>query len=107
MTSKNLPDELREFVMAHVDSITHLEALLLLLRGAGVALAVSVVADRLYVDEQTARDVLARLNAMGVAIHVDGAYRYGADAGLDRLIRMLARQYAENLISITSLVHAK
>jgi hypothetical protein len=56
MADEPIPDDLREFILGHIDSIAQLEALLLLRRNPGTTWNASSVAQRLYVSEGEATD---------------------------------------------------
>lgn len=107
MPSTRFPQELRTFIVEKVDSITHLEALLLLYRNRDLTLTVDWVAAQLYVDAACAGEVLSRLEGFGLVRDCGGEYRYQAGPGTDRLVWLLSQAYAESLISITDLIHAK
>lgn len=107
MKKRELPEELRAFVVEYVDSIAHLEALLLLFRNHGVSLRNRAMAEQLYTDEKTVAGLLERLVALGLASTDGNACRYHAPHELDRLVRLLDQRYVEDLISITDMIHAK
>jgi DNA-binding MarR family transcriptional regulator len=68
MADDPIPGDLREFILGHIDSIAQLEALLLLRRNPSTTWNPSCVAERLYVTEGEATDLLTRLNDDGFLI---------------------------------------
>ena len=71
-----MPEDLRDFILGHIDSIVQLEALLLLRRKPNEDWDAAKTAKRLYTSEQEVADVLARLCADGLLI-----CSYGHSAG--------------------------
>ena len=108
MADGHIPDDLREFILQHIDSITQLEALLLLRANAGEAWDVAKAKARLYAAEDEVTRVLERLRADGFLVHDGNGYRYQckeieAAAKVDRL----AALYATHLIPVTNMIHDK
>lgn len=103
-----LPDAIARFVLESIDSVGHLEALLLLSRDGEQRWTVSDIARRLYVSEQQAELILQDLEGRQL-IERDGA-RYHLHAGTAELAALLAdlrRVYSTHLIQITNIIHAK
>ena len=63
-----MPEDLRDFILGHINSIVQLEALLLLRRNPNEDRDAAKTAKRLYTSEQEVADVLARLCADGLLI---------------------------------------
>jgi hypothetical protein len=103
-----IPDDLRDFIQRHIDSIAQLEALLLLRGSPEIAWDAAKAAARLYTSEQETAALLARLCADGFLTVENGAYRYGCQRdGQQQVVDRLADLYARELIPVTNLVHAK
>jgi hypothetical protein len=103
-----IPDDLREFIQKHIDSIAQLEALLLLRGSPEIGWDAAKAAARLYTSEQETVAVLARLAADGFLTVDGGVYRYGCHCnGQQQLVDRLAALYARELIPVTNLIHAK
>ncbi len=108
MADDLVPQELRDFIVRHIDSIAQLEALLLLRANRAETWDVTKVAKRLYTSEQEAGEVLARLCADGLLSCDDGLYQYrGHDDQQLPIVEQLAESYAKHLIPITNMIHAK
>jgi hypothetical protein len=108
MTDGIIPDDVRDFILGHIDSVAQLEALLLLRKGAERDWSAADVAGRLYIDTPAAAELLARLAAEGICGASNGLHRYDpATPELARLIDRLAETYARYLIPVTNLIHAK
>jgi hypothetical protein len=108
MTDEPIPADVRDFILRYIDSVAHLEALLLLRANPQVSWDIATTAKRLYTTEQQAGDVLDRLCADGLLQCESGAYRYGGQATEHKaMIDRLADAHARQLIPITNLIHAR
>jgi hypothetical protein len=108
MADDVIPADVRDFILKHIDSITQLEALLVLRADPDHGWDTERVAQRLYTSERETNAVLARLCADELLSHDEGAYRY--DPGPEErrlLVDRLAAEYARHLIPVTHMVHGK
>ena len=107
MVPEVLPDEVLQFVGAHVESVPHLEALLLIWDTAPRAWRADEVARRVYLpDDRTAR-LLQDLAARRWVVATDAGYAFNADSADAPTIAHLAAQYRSNLIRIAEIIHRK
>lgn len=106
-----LTDDVRRFLLASVSSIPYLEALLLLRSQPGTQWSVRQVAQRLYVSEKKAHELLSELEAAGVVgrfLPDVPQFRYQpATQELRRMLDGLAEVYAHHLVEVTHLIHSK
>lgn len=108
MSRPALPDEIRRFVLTSIPSVPYLEAMLLLRSEPGAVWNAARLARRLYVPESDAQQLLAALQGGGVArLDESNALEYSPTPELARVIEMLAQCYAQNLMGITELIHAR
>jgi hypothetical protein len=108
MTDESIPADLREFILRYIDSVAHLEALLLLRANAETAWDIATIAQRLYTTEQQAAEVLAQLCADGLLTCENERHRYADQTPENRaLIERLAESYTKQLIPITNMIHGK
>lgn len=105
MTSDLIPADVRQFILNHIDSVSELEALLLLRKCADQNWTAQGVSDRIYLDEAAVVRILARLAACGLCVASDNVYRYGAAAHQAEMVDRLAALYARFLIPVTNLIH--
>ena len=110
MAKKDIPPEVRRFILTSIPTVPHLEALMLLRATAPAPWSAPELARRLYVAPAIARDVLAGLHQAGMLCRDDlsSAYAYQSqahDAG--GVIDNLAEQYSSNLVEITLLIHSR
>ena len=108
MADTQIPDDIRDFILNFVDSIAHIEALMLLRRDPDLSWDGITLAARLYISVDEAKRILDELGARGLLMVDNGVYRYGcASPELKALVDRLAPIYATQLIAVTNLVHAK
>lgn len=106
-----IPEEIKAFILAHIDSIAELEALLVLRENSGQSRTCKEVADRIYCDEKTTAAVLHKLISHGLIAPDAGSpgrfrYQQSTPEHTDMLNR-LADVYARYVVPITTLVHNK
>jgi hypothetical protein len=108
MTDEVIPADLRDFILKYLESVAHLETLLLMQASPDVLWDSVETAKRLYCPEQQARAVLERLCADGLLTRQDSAYRYGEpEPAMAEMIRRLRSAYKMHLIPVTNLIHNK
>ncbi|HEY4009609.1 MAG TPA: hypothetical protein VGM11_05620 [Acidobacteriaceae bacterium] len=97
------------FIRDHIDSVPHLEALLLLWRKAPTPSCVSQIAEQLYVGHAEASDIAEDLERRGlIARNASGAFFF--DTGKDELnhqVHALDSTYRRELIRISGIIHSK
>ena len=108
MPDSTLPEDVREFLLRHIDSVGHLEALLLLWRTREKRWNSSAMAQELYIGEPVAADILARLSSLGVISAAEGDYWFSAQqAALCADVARVADTYSQRLVAVTRLIHSK
>lgn len=108
MAGDIIPPDLQRFILQHFESITQLEALLLLRANPGDDWTLSKIIARLYATEADVAAALARLCADNFLICEEGMYRYDGGGDTQReWVDRLAEFYAAHLIPVTNLIHSK
>ena len=108
MADEIVPDDLREFILRHIDSITQLEALILLRAHSNTDWDAKQTAARLYAGEQEVAEGLARLCTDGLVACTGELYRYRCETpDIRAMVDRLAEAYARHLIPVTNMIHAK
>lgn len=104
-----LSDEVDEFILREMDTVPHLEALLLLWNSRPKGWEVDKMAAALYLDRGATREILLGLARRRLAERdQDEVYRYSGDAGeRDALIGAVEETYRRNLIRISRMIHSK
>lgn len=102
-----LPDDIARFIADHVDSVPHLEALLLLWETAPQSWEAEALSRRIYVPTGAAALVLADLALKGWITGPEPAYAFNRACPDAALIERLARSYRGNLVSVARAIHQK
>lgn len=106
-----IPDEVRRFILANIDSIAHLEALLILRANPQYKWDCKGIAERIYLTEEETETVLRRLVArkliktetLGTRIY----YYQPKSQNIAGTIDQLAETYSKYLVPVTNLIHQK
>jgi hypothetical protein len=103
-----LPPEVVRFLNERIDTVPHLEALLIVWE-SGSAWDARQLSTRLYVDEQSAVCLLQDLNRSGFLVTEDGMWFAfgGEDKGAQEIMPLLARTYRRNIARVATLIHNK
>lgn len=108
MTTITIAPELRRFILTSISSVPHLEALLLLRNAPATHWTGAQLAERLYISEKVAANLLLELAASGIASAEADGYRYQPrSADLRDRIDQLAQAYSNHLLEVTHLIHSK
>jgi hypothetical protein len=108
MGGAELPDEVERFLVQHIPSVAHLEAVLLMRRDADRSWSAAQLAESLFVDKRRAAAILLHLTEHGfVAGEGSGAVRYAPSTALARDVDVVAESYRERLVAISQFIHAR
>ncbi len=105
MSVEALSEEIRDFLLRHIGSVAHLEALLFFRARPAETLDARSLARRLYVRESEAIAALAELVDDGFLAVENGLYRYAPPMDDKARIDRVASAYAHQLIAVTNLIH--
>jgi hypothetical protein len=111
-SSEEIPSraDVDRFILTNIDSVPHLEALLLLWQNPSEHWTIEGVAQRLWIDCEDTRNILndlARNQFLNVIVGELERYTYRADPGNDRILRGVADIYRQEMIRISTMIHAK
>ena len=112
MTGSNQnEDEVYRFIFEYIDSVPHLEALLLLWNSRPSKWSPDDLAKRLYIDRNAARQLLQDLNREEIIAPVpENAEQYCYESKspeTDRLIATVDATYRNQLVRVSTLIHSK
>lgn len=112
MVNENIQhDAVREFLLDQIDSVPHLEALLLLWNSRPKLWGADELARRLYVEREVALRLLQDLARQKLIDSDAGSpehYCYRDEpADRSRLIRMVDETYRREIVRISTLIHSK
>ena len=103
----SLPDPVRRFLLTGVQSVPHLEAILLLRSEPAQAWTPATVSQRLYIREAQAQELLGLLQETGIARGAEEGFRFSATGDLAALLDQVADSYSSNLVAVTQLIHSR
>jgi hypothetical protein len=111
MADHLIPNDIQQFILENIDSVAHLEGLLLLRSSPEECWSVEGIASRLYVTPEQSSNILTRLCALGFLTCEQGdfpAYRYQPSSPeLKDRVDNVAQMYAKYLVPVTHLIHSK
>jgi hypothetical protein len=108
MAEEIISDDVRNFILRHIDSVAQLEALLLLRANPGESWDVAKIAKRLYAKEQEVTELLERLCADRLLSCEGQVFRYDCRTPEQQnTVERVAEFYARHLIPVTNMIHAK
>jgi hypothetical protein len=107
MADDPVPDDVRDYILNHIDSIAQLEAMLLLRAHPTESWDLLKIARRLYVSEPEVSDALGRLIGSGVVSFEDNTFAYRPAPEVRELIERVAATYTRHLIPVTNLIHSQ
>jgi predicted transcriptional regulator of viral defense system len=96
------------FIMSRIESLPHLEGLLLLWRNQNDLWTVEQVAERLWIAKEHAGQLLENLTRQGLISRAEeGCYRYPADSSHAELMQSVDRAYRNEMIRISTMIHER
>lgn len=102
--------EIEQFLLDSIDTVPHLEALLLLFQSPAVVWTVAELAARIYVNEKQAAGILEDLTRRSLVSRVEQSpakYQYEPRSQEQReLLDKVARSYRTQLVQVTRFIHS-
>jgi hypothetical protein len=106
--SEALPRRVREFLLAHVDSIGLLEVLLALAAEPQSTFSADQVSDYLRTSSMAAQMRLRQLSERRLVDALpDGSFRFTSGAELAETVRAVSLAYRERRISVVTLIYSR
>jgi hypothetical protein len=103
--------QLIQFIVDHLQTVPHLEALLLIWQNASTQWTADLLAARIYVSPGTGRQILEDLQRQGIVRAAETAeVTYVYEPGWDsqrQLLPRLANLYRRQLVQVTKLIHSR
>lgn len=108
MTQEDLErQQVDRFVIEEIDSVPHLEALLLLWNSRPKRWLPEEMGKALYLTTEYTQSVLQELVNRKLASSEAGRYAYEPDPDRDKVIEALDRVYRREIIRISNMIHSK
>lgn len=103
-----IPSHISRFILTSIDSVPHLEAVLLLRSKPGMGWDIKTMAQQLFISEKRAGELMFDLCKAGFAVFRDPLYFYEpASPPLKDAMDELDAIYAKNLVAVSRLIHSK
>jgi hypothetical protein len=109
MVDDVIPEDVRQFILDHIESIAQLEGLLLLRSSPGVFMCAAEISERLYISGEEAAEFLESLflqELLDVSVDQKFTYKPGSTE-LEQGVDKVAEIYARYLVPLTNLIHSK
>jgi hypothetical protein len=102
-------NEVDRFIQDRIDSVPHLEALLLLWRERPKCWSAETLGKRLWVKADTSRTILQELKRDGlIGLAAEpGDYCYQSGPEMDHLLQAVHDAYRREMVRISNMIHAK
>ncbi len=111
MQSGDIPEDVQRFIVDKIDTVPHLEALLLLWESRPKGWTEEEIAVRVYVPVERARAILQDLVRLRLAVaHTASTDVYRYDAAWDessQTMPRVAETYGRQLVRVATLIHSK
>jgi len=106
-----LPDDVRQFLLEQIDSVSQLEALLLAWEHSATSWDVETLASALYVEHSKAKSIIASMVARGWLIgNAAMPDKFTFDSAWDpqgHFMQTLAATYRKHLVRVATLIHSR
>ena len=111
MPGNPTPEQVDRFILDNIDSVPHLESLLLLWTGRSTRWTAAGLASRLYVPAEAAQKILQELaqrELIAAIPEIPAQYCYQSKSEqLDRMMEAVDSTYRRELVRISNLIHSK
>jgi predicted ArsR family transcriptional regulator len=108
MSRNDIPEEVLRFIERRIDSVPHMEALLLLWEAPARQWSDAEIAARVYVSSEQARKVLTDLARSGLIDQsAPAGFVYNCAWDESNLMKKVAAAYRRHLVHVSGLIHAK
>jgi predicted ArsR family transcriptional regulator len=96
-----------QFIIEQVESVPHLEALLLMWNSRPRQWSLQEMAKALYLSQGATEPILQDLARRGLIALEPGAYSYQEDEVRNNLIHNVDQMYRRELVRISNMIHSK
>jgi predicted ArsR family transcriptional regulator len=107
MEESSLRREVDRFILDLIDSVPHLEALLLLWNSRPKHWTIDELAHALYIPNERTREILLNLQQRDMVVVQPQECFYNAAYSRDALISEVDRTYRRELVRISTMIHSK
>jgi DNA-binding IclR family transcriptional regulator len=96
-----------QFIREEIDSVPHLEALLLFWRRRPHRWSVEEMSRSLYISVEATHTILQELRQRGMVTLEDGVYSYDSGFRHGNLMEEVDRTYRRELVRLSRMIHSK
>lgn len=113
MAAGSIPNEVEQFLLSAIDTVPHLEALLLIFQNPAAVWSVEELAARIYVSDQqaaTVLDDLTRRQLIATVPQEQGPPKYQfipRSPAQTQLLEKVAQAYRTQLVQVARFIHSK
>lgn len=110
MPRRDFPADVLHFIESRIDSVPHLESLLLFWQSQRASWGEADIAARVYVSVERGRGIIADLARQGFITAVEGQpgrFVYAPEWDDTRMMERLAELYRKHVVLVASLIHEK
>jgi len=107
MDENPTPKAVDEFILNEIDTVPHLEALLLLWNSRPREWSFDTMAGALYLPQDLARQVVADLERRGFAVLTANHSFLYRSTDRDQLIEQVDKCYRREVVRISNMIHSK
>lgn len=107
MDENSVPNAVDEFVLHEIDSVPHLEALLLVWNSRPQEWSFEAMASSLYLSLDSARGIVADLERRGFITLTDERRFLYRSTDRDQLVEQVEKTYRREIVRISNMIHSK
>lgn len=105
LSGSPLPDDVARLILEHIDSVPHLETLVLLWENEGHAWAEDDVAARIYQPQELTRAILKDLLRKRLIVESEGRFAPSREPSMRDIIRQIVAAYHRSVYRVATLIH--
>ena len=106
-SDSDIPEDVRSFIERRIDTVPHLEALLLMSGDPLRSWTVEEIAARVYVPPEQSKAVLIDLSRHGLVRKARAGYVYDSASSDAPLVSNLELAYRRQLVAVTRFIHSR
>jgi len=107
MAQEDLKKQVDQFILDEIDSVPHLEALLLLWNSRPKQWSADEMSKALYLESDATQLILRDMQNRGFASSESNLFSYLPNPDRDQLIDSLDRIYRREVIRVSTMIHSK
>jgi hypothetical protein len=105
LSGSPLPDDVARLILEHIDSVPHLETLVLLWENEALPWNEGDVAARIYQPPELTRTILKDLQRKRLVTEVEGHYAPSREPERRDVIRQIVAAYHRSVYRVATLIH--